>query len=271
MGTRVYTKKKKGYSKAGTQSVGFQKRVMGSTSSGNKNRGELKALDVAIDKYTDASNLEDFGVLFSNPPAIMLLNDVGVGAGFYQRVGRKIEMKSLEFKVHIRPGDGASTGVTGLADGIYGGGMYRFLVIYDTQTNGVAPVISDILQCVNSLGTNVVLTSNALVNLNNRERFKVLRDIELRMPQFATVGGVITGSLMDLDQKNYVNEISDYVKLKGLPVQYKADAATVPTAFPVSSANIATGAVYLVLLSNVAAAASGYVAQGWVRLRYYDV
>lgn len=274
MSSRVYAKKKKSYQPRGTQSVGFTKRVMGATSTGNKNKGELKALDTAIDTF-NAGAPSGWGVPFTNSFAtanigIMLLNDVGPGSGFYQRVGRKIDMKSVEFKLSIRPGDGSTVSYGGLAAGNYGPSYLRMMILYDSQANGALPAIADIFQNTNSLGANTN-TVFSLINLNNRERFKVLRDVEMTTPGFSIVAGppVVLTTNTQADQKNWETAYSDYIKLKGLPVQFKSDNAPIPAA-PVPT-NIATGALYLIMLSESSPATTGWVAEGTARLRYYDV
>jgi len=286
MSSRVYqSKKRKGaYSKGGTQSVGFTKRVMGSSSVGNKNKGELKALDTLIDNYVGApvAVAQGTGGIFSSAlsaaQSLFLLNNVGVGSAFYQRIGRKIDLKSLEFKLCLRPNAG-TTGATASTGG-YGNlspsttfaPYLRILVVYDMQANGGYPTLSDVLNSVDSI-SNPINIGQSMINLNNRERFKILRDHEMTPPVFVTDPTANPGTKLQalggvVDEKRWDPSFSDYIKLKGLPCQYKADAAPNPSSPTIG--NLATGALYLILLSDRNTLLTGWTAYGTCRLRYYD-
>lgn len=85
-----------------------------------------------------------------------LLNTVAQGTTANQRVGRKITMLSLQIRYAVALG-ATSTG----------GSPIRFKVVYDKQSNGVAPAITDIL---------TVDTFTAPNNLDNSDRFITLMD-----------------------------------------------------------------------------------------------
>ena len=78
-------------------------------------------------KCVDTTNGNGSGVVLSlnTTPLVTPLNLVQSGAGFYNRIGRRIEMKSLHLTGLIH-----STGKQ--ADQDY----CRLLVVYDRQTNG---------------------------------------------------------------------------------------------------------------------------------------
>lgn len=86
----------------------------------------------------------------------LLLNGVAQGTSAVTRIGRRITMKSLyiQYQINLLP---TTTGASPL----------RMLVVYDSQTNGAAPAILD-----------VVLTDELAspMNLGNARRFKVLCD-----------------------------------------------------------------------------------------------
>lgn len=106
---------------------------------------------------------------------VQLLNGVGTGTDYTHRSGRLIYQKTLELKVFFFPDETVSSPN---AD------ILRTMVIYDYQTNGALPLVTDILQ-----GANYA----AQYNLNNRERFLVLHD-EFQTTRAATyTGGLITG------------------------------------------------------------------------------
>lgn len=75
------------------------------------------------------------------------------GTGRSERIGRKVLFKSCLVRFNI------NTSATI--------GSYRFLIVYDKQTNGAVPAITDILVSTAAL---------APMNLNNADRFVILFD-----------------------------------------------------------------------------------------------
>lgn len=93
-----------------------------------------------------------------NMPAagsINLLNGMTQGDGPNNRTGTSIKMKSYEIKY------GLQNNATAINT------QCRVLLVLDKQSNGAAPVLTDILQ------TNSPYSPR---NLNNRKRFKILMD-----------------------------------------------------------------------------------------------
>lgn len=88
-----------------------------------------------------------------------LLNGVAQGAANQTRVGRRMLMKSLQYRFHLGTAAGAST--TQLAP-------VRVLVVYDRQANGAV--------CLN---TDVLATAvfQGFQNLGNTDRFLILSDM----------------------------------------------------------------------------------------------
>lgn len=84
---------------------------------------------------------------------LTLLNGVTQQTDYNNRVGRKFSMKSF----YVRFGAWETVAVN----------FVRFLVVYDLQTNGVAPAITDVLALTSVYSPN---------NLNNRDRFKTVMD-----------------------------------------------------------------------------------------------
>lgn len=193
--------------------------------------------------------------------SIIPLNMIQTGSSFFNRIGRKIEMKSLQLEVNVTPVSAARTSVSDTA---------RFLIVYDRQTNGALPTLSDMFQDTDQGGNN---TSDAQsnINLNNRDRFMIVRDYRVMLPAITnTVTGVPSAyfpSVYHSTNKDGFEgaHVKDYVKLKGLVTQYKADST------PAVIGDIATGALYLVTFGMLAAGSEGYAIHQWnTRLRYYD-
>lgn len=171
------------------------------------------------------------------PSNLILLNGLSQGTDATTRIGRKVLMKSLLVRVTVS--------MTTLAAGTQPagaiGGQVRFLCIYDSQSNGAAPIASDILSQVT---TDTVVSP---MNLNNRERFKILFDkyvtIDPQGPQSATL-------------KCY--------KKFNLPIIFNGgNAGTI--------ADIQTGSIYILAAATCqATAAFNCETNGYSRIRFLD-
>jgi len=205
---------------------------------------EVKSIDVPVGTY----NLNLLA-------AIVPLNLVATGtagSSFFNRVGRRIEMKSLLMKAVILP-----LRTTTVQDYV------RVMIVYDRQSNGAAPSISDILQTTSATGANTT-TVYSDINLNNRDRFSILRDHRIYLPSVTDTAGVLT-AVGPVDPISLTFNVKDYIKLKGLVTQYKADSNP-----PVLS-DLATGGLFLVTLgTQVGGTNDGWALSAEFRLRYFD-
>lgn len=98
--------------------------------------------------------------------SLTLLNGVAQGTTAGTRLGRRIRMKSILLRWNF------SMSTTSA-----GGSAFRILVVYDAQSNGTAPAVTDVV---------VLDAITAPMNLGNARRFKVLCD-EL-VPCIGTAG-----------------------------------------------------------------------------------
>lgn len=94
-----------------------------------------------------------------------LINAAAQGPEIYQRLGRQIFMKNLEFRCSITQQNGALNEQ-----------LARVAIIYDRQSNGTAPTAAMLWDLG---GATSYVTSQ--FNMDNRERFKVLMDKTLRI------------------------------------------------------------------------------------------
>ena len=202
---------------------------------------EIKSLDLVGATYTLNSTAQ-----------ITPLNLIRAGSSFFNRIGRRIEMRSLHLKGYID-----STRTTTDADYI------RIMVVYDEQANGAIPAIADIIQDTDQAGTNST-TQLSGANLNNRDRFRILADFRIVLPSQTLTGGAITNPGF-VDPVSTTFDIERYIKLKGLVTQYRADSS------PAVIGDVATGALYLVTYGGSAAGAEGFQFIGNTRLRYSDI
>jgi len=179
-----------------------------------------------------------------------LLNGTQEGAGFYNRVGRRITMNWVQIIGQINLSANVTTGVNE---------YFRIMVVYDRQANGALPVIGDILQDFDQSGANGTSSFSGM-NMNNADRFLMLRDVRYAIPNNGnTALNAQTECIVD---GNGMYNINMYVPI-GLQTHYKAAA-------PATIASIATGALYLVTFGNVAAGANGYRSTFNSRLRFSD-
>lgn len=108
---------------------------------------EKKWVDVASNSSLAVGNSV---VLYS------LLNGIASGTTSNTRIGRSVNLSSILFRYFLQF-QATSTG----------GGPVRILIVYDQQTNGVAPTTLDVL------ATN---DYNSAMNLTNKDRFIILSD-----------------------------------------------------------------------------------------------
>lgn len=202
--------------------------------------GEVNALDLPYASYG-----------LSSTAVITCLNLIRVGSTYVNRTGRRVEMKSIRVRGNI------DTLRTSIAED-----MVRIMVVYDRQTNGAFPTIQDILASTDQAAANTT-TSYSNANLNNRDRFQILRDWWTMLPPLTlTVGQVSTPGFTDPVRPTFV--VDFYVKLKGLIAQFKADSS------PAVIGDIATGGLFLVTYGNVVFNSEGYTSYLETRLRFTD-
>jgi len=126
---------------------------------------EIKNIDV------NSTSAPPLTASFSVP---QLLNGVTQGSGATARLGRKILMKSFQIRYtcSVVDGDDAS--------------QHRIVVVYDKQTNGAAPIATDVF---------TVNDFNSPLNLNNSDRFVVICD---------EITESVQSSVINISGKRYV-------------------------------------------------------------------
>lgn len=182
---------------------------------------------------------------FTTASNASVLNNVVQGSEVYQRVGRKIYMKSVRIRGYLQ-----SLSSSGLDYG-------RIILLYDSQANAALPALADILQNSNA-GAATYATTN--MNINNRERFRVLRDLPISLSPVTNTGGVLTNFTIGDPIKQSYN-IDLFVDLKGLESIYNATSGG-------TIADITSGSLLLFVIS--AAGTSQWTFSYTSRLRYYD-
>lgn len=186
----------------------------------------------------------------SDNPHIVLLNAVNAGSTFYQRTGRKIAMKSLEFRGSFVPTNDVAIGLPGFD-------FVRMLIIYDRQSNNQGPpAMSDFLMDRTSTGSIIIEPFSGL-NLTNSERFVILKDFMWGMPQPINLAPL---GMLDYTQKTTIHF---FIDLKGLETHWSEDIST-------GASDISTGCLWCVPYGlNPLGNVPNFI-RATTRLRYWD-
>jgi len=209
-------------------------RDVSATSAQFGRKAEVKVLDVGT-----------FAVPVTTTAGTISLNTIAAGVQLYERVGRQINMKSIEIKGYFY-----GTGQAGAPDAI------RCAIVYDRTPDGVAPAFADVFASVDNTGA-VTVDSFAFPNVGNEDRFKIIS--EWHLPVIPSVTATNQFALAVQDQ-NLPLFIHRKIPLRGLVARY-AQAATVPQ----------TGGLYLCIRGIVAAGSQPWNVTLTSRLTYTDV
>lgn len=180
-------------------------------------------------KYVDTQTVGTVG----SSGAVTLLNGIAQGDDITNRIGRKCMMKSLYFRMDLYP---ATTTVSD-------GDLVRILVVCDLQSNAAAPTTTQILQN-NSY--------NSPMNLDYRDRFKIILDKNITM-----VGGVYTAGTLTGGEAH--PRLVKIFKRLNMETVFNGTGNTI--------GSIATGSIYLLILARNNNAT---IANLYSRVRYTD-
>jgi len=205
---------------------------------------------------------EEKKVLFTGTPnlavdatgTIQCLNLIQVGSSMFNRIGRRIEMISVRFTGSFDP-----IVATRQVESDY----LRIAIVYDRQTNGAFPALADIFQDTDQAGTNTTNAKSGL-NMNNRERFVVIMDKRIYIPQLTLTAGVWTNPVPS-DGGHWQVLMDEYRRLNKLTTHYKADST------PAVIGDISTGALFICSLAENGAGTGACSVEWNVRLKYVDV
>lgn len=176
------------------------------------------------------------GGALSSTASIVALNLCAQGDSEIQREGMKSTMTSILLRGVINPGTVTC--------------HVRLIVVWDKQTNGALPTITDVLD-----NTVITGTSHAPRNLEGSERFKFLMDRHFNIPA------------VTLPTDKGYRELKFFKTLKsskkGTTYVTKFNAATA------AIGSITTGSIIVIALSDVAA--NGAVIYLGSRVRFMDL
>lgn len=127
---------------------------------------ELKNIDCAAASGLLSNSWTGYGLNTTATGDVGVLNNCVTGTAATTRIGRKMLMKSLFIRGLLVVSSTTTSG----------GGKVRIVIVYDRQPNGVLATAANTFQSL-----NVAEPCNQLMNLDYRERFKVLADIEVAL------------------------------------------------------------------------------------------
>lgn len=186
-------------------------------------RKELKVVDtVAFQSVCDTTG------------AVTLLNGVANGTDFTDRIGRKVSFVSIQIRGRIVPADVGTVQT-----------MWRVMLVYDMQPNGALPAVLDVLR---------EATGSSMMNLNNRDRFRVLMD---KQGVLGAVNEVATTSWASSPGACNIN------------MWRRIQCETIYDGTDALIASVQSGSVFMLTIGSNAAG-NGGVFIGSVRLRFAD-
>lgn len=206
-------------------------------------------------------NLPTSGVLntVNTSGGMYLMNGLIMGTGSWNRLGRQIQMKSLQYKLlfSLTLGNLGAT-LPSVAPAL------RILLVYDKQPNLAVPNFDGIFSELDNAGVQSTTVYSGL-DYGRMKRFTILRD-KLINPD---LGGLMTDASPAQNAVTYhVHE--DFIKLKRLTTEYDSTGSAGNTG---TIGDIMSGALYLIFRSNFATADQGQWQirdDSFCRLRYFD-
>lgn len=205
------------------------------------NRAEVKGVDNQID-YTPVI------ATTSTNAGIFVMNLVQQGNGSWNRVGKKIRLKSLRLK-----GFATFTNLTSMP---VLQNAVRIIVVWDKQPSGNAiPNFDAIIGGTDQSGTE---SSGFMWNVryDNTERFSILKDEVMTSDINVLVSGATATSQVCFDT---------FIKLKNLVTIFSGQSA------PMTIADISTGGLYVCIRAQAQNASQTVaIVNSSTRLRYYD-
>lgn len=217
--------------------------VLRRTQPSYSNKLELKGVDGTID-LASGSILNTT----NTNAGIATINCVQPGTGSFNRVGRKIRMKSLRVR-------GVLNYFQSNVPATYVNGLFRMTVVYDKQPNGNTPSFDAIFGNTTQAGAESSIIIDGL-RYDNTSRFQVLKDITICSDVQAVSAAIPQEQTWHFDE---------FIKLKGLETVYSGQSN------PCTIADIASGALFIVIRADTNTAGAVFtITNSTVRLRYYD-
>ena len=209
--------------------------------------GEKKGMDTAISFAQINSTVNDNS-------GMIVLNLIQQGAGSWNRVGRKVNLRSLRIR-----GDITHTQTTGAANITYGQ-VVRCVIVWDKQpSSGTIPQWQDMFGFTAQDGTEGT-SMYAPIRYDNMDRFSILRDVTYD-PQPGTKTQIAP------DVVTYYNTIDEYIRLGDRECVFSGQSN------PMTIADISSGAIYFCVRAKINSTLNtqSTITNMTARLRYTDL
>jgi len=183
------------------------------------------------------------------------LNGIATGTSFFNRIGRKVCMKTLSMNGIIIPTQNNAN---------IPGQVIRYVVVYDKQSNSTTPpLFTSVFKSYDNGGTPSNHVTD-FANPDNRDRFIILLDQSIAISQINNVTSTPAPVIGGVDKNTNRLSVKHLIKLKNMEAQYADDTNGVAQ----------TGALYLYLASNapttLGVGLSDFGFTGTLRLRFQD-
>lgn len=198
----------------------------------------------------------------ANNVNILLLNGIQEGVGSWNRVGRYIWNKSIELDLNLN----MATSLAALDTAQTAAQWIRCILVWDkAPNNGTIPTFDTIFGQTSQAGVESVSVNDHL-RYDNMFRFKVLLDTQINPTITSSVNPTTLGPASASITTNTLVRYHKFLKLGNKMTNFSG------TANPVTTANISTGALYLVLRAPVSDIQDNWTLldSSTARLRYVD-
>lgn len=181
-----------------------------------------------------------------------------LGSAFFNRLGNRTRGLSLTFTGNIS--------LTGTNAAALSEEFMRFIVFYDRRPNGAVPTPQDLIADTDSSGTQTTNIRSA-VNMNNRDRFIILRDRKVLLPPVGVNGApsALAATLItDMSNDTHSGfKFMEFIPLKGLETIYNSNGAG-------TIADISAGALNILVANSDASGSPAWQFTANVRYRFLD-
>lgn len=188
-------------------------------------------------------------------PAVLVVPKLG--SAFFNRLGNRTRAISLQLTGLI-----TATGTNAAA---FLQDYMRILIYYDRQANGANPAQADILTDTTNAGAASAVIPFSALNINNRDRFVVLRDRKVPTPPIGVNGGSVDtdviSTLSTSDKNGFAYQ--EFIKLKGLESVYNStNGGTI--------GDISAGAFGILVFNSDASGSPAWNFKLQARLKFLD-
>lgn len=216
---------------------------------------ETKTLDISLSAGNPFQGIVD---TYNTNQSALILNPVQEGAGDYQRIGKRINMKSIRVRGTIS--------IVSKTPAVVSSGFntlnVRLVIVYFREQLAAIPDWNAVFNCVDAIGTK-------FSNLNAPLASSAMTSCVLLMDRM--YNNTALGPLSLTSTENQYNcPFDEYLDLGGAGATYQG------TSNPITAANITTGMLVMYMRSDMDSTAPGegqaFIFENSIaRLRYTDV